>query len=134
MREKGYAVDQERLARFAKAMGHPARIAILDFLARQESCFFGDIHEVLPISKATVSQHLKELKDAGLIQGEIETPKVRYCINRENWEIASRLFGAFWGRPVCKNESCCEYSYPAGRRKRPFFSRLMFVVLRNTNI
>ena len=104
MREKGYAVDQERLARFAKAMGHPARIAILDFLARQESCFFGDIHEVLPISKATVSQHLKELKDAGLI----ETPKVRYCINRENWEIASRLFGAFWGRPVCKKESCCE--------------------------
>ena len=77
-------------------------------LARQESCFFGDIHEVLPISKATVSQHLKELKDAGLIQGEIETPKVRYCINRENWEIASRLFGAFWGRPVCKKESCCE--------------------------
>ncbi len=108
MREKGYAVDQERLARFAKAIGHPARIAILDFLARQESCFFGDIHEVLPISKATVSQHLKELKDAGLIQGEIETPKVRYCINRENWEIASRLFGAFWGRPVCKKESCCE--------------------------
>ena len=77
MSEKGYTVDQERLARFAKAMGHPARIAILEFLARQECCFFGDIHEVLPISKATVSQHLKELKEAGLIQGEIETPKVR---------------------------------------------------------
>ncbi|UKI17718.1 MAG: helix-turn-helix domain-containing protein [Bacteroidales bacterium] len=96
-------------ARFAKAMGHPARIAILDFSGPAgELLFFGDIHEVLPISKATVSQHLKELKDAGLIQGEIETPKVRYCINRENWEIASRLFGAFWGRPVCKKESCCE--------------------------
>ena len=108
MREKGYAVDQERLARFAKAMGHPARIAILDFLARQESCFFGDIHEVLPISKATVSQHLKEWKVAGLIQGEIQPPKVRYGIKRENWEIAARLFGAFWGRPVCKKESCCE--------------------------
>ena len=71
-------------------------------------CFFGDIHEVLPISKATVSQHLKELKDAGLIQGEIETPKVKYCINRENWKIASTLFAGFFGQCVCKKESCCE--------------------------
>lgn len=54
--------------------------------------FFGDIHEELPIAKATVSQHLKELKESGLIQGEIETPKVKYCINRENWKIASMLF------------------------------------------
>lgn len=108
MDKKEYTVDQERLARFAKAMGHPARIAILEFLASQDSCFFGDIHEVLPISKATVSQHLKELKDAGLIQGEIETPKVRYCINRENWEIASIMFDSFWKRPVCKKSSCCE--------------------------
>ena len=76
-------------------MGHPARMAILSFLAKQESCFFGDIHEELPIAKATVSQHLKELKDAGLIQGEIETPKVRYCINKENWELARKLFAAF---------------------------------------
>ena len=76
----------EKMARFAKAMGHPARIAILQFLASQECCFFGDIHEELPIAKATVSQHLKELKEAGLIQGEIEAPKVRYCINKENSE------------------------------------------------
>lgn len=87
MKEKQYTVEQEQIARFAKAMGHPARMAILSFLAKQESCFFGDIHEELPIAKATVSQHLKELKDAGLIQGEIETPKVRYCINKENWEL-----------------------------------------------
>ena len=73
MKEKQYTVEQEQIARFAKAMGHPARMAILSFLAKQESCFFGDIHEELPIAKATVSQHLKELKDAGLIQGEIET-------------------------------------------------------------
>ena len=78
MKDKPYTVEQEQIARFAKAMGHPARMAILAFLANQESCFFGDIHEVLPIAKATVSQHLKELKEAGLIQGEIETPKVRY--------------------------------------------------------
>lgn len=96
MKEKQYTVEQEQIARFAKAMGHPARMAILSFLAKQESCFFGDIHEELPIAKATVSQHLKELKDAGLIQGEIETPKVRYCINKENWELARKLFAAFW--------------------------------------
>ena len=80
MANKDYSIRQEQLARFAKAMGHPARIAILQFLAKQETCYFGDIHEELPIAKATVSQHLKELKDAGLIQGEVEPPKVKYCI------------------------------------------------------
>lgn len=93
--------DQESIARFAKALGHPTRIEILVYLASQDSCFFGDIHDELPIAKSTVSQHLKELKDAGLIQGEIETPKVRYCINKENWEIARKLienlFGIFKG-------------------------------------
>lgn len=108
MTNKAYSPEQERLARFAKAMGHPARIAILNFLARQETCYFGDIHEELPIAKATVSQHLKELKDAGLIQGEIETPKVKYCINRENWKLASTLFADFFGRCACKKKSCCE--------------------------
>ena len=78
MIKKKYTEEQEKLARFAKAMGHPARIAILQFLASQECCFFGDIHEKLPIAKATVSQHLKELKEAGLIQGEIKTPKILY--------------------------------------------------------
>lgn len=107
MIQKKYSEEQERMARFAKAMGHPARMAILQFLARQESCFFGDIHEELPIAKATVSQHLKELKDAGLIQGEIEAPKVKYCINRENWEIARRMFADFFGQPLCKKEWCC---------------------------
>lgn len=68
MSPKAYTEQEEQLARFAKAMGHPARMAILRFLAGQDSCFFGDIHEVLPIAKATVSQHLKELKAAGLIQ------------------------------------------------------------------
>ena len=105
--KKVYTEKQERMARFAKALGHPARIAIMQFLARQEQCYFGDIHEELPIAKATVSQHLKELKDAGLIQGEIEAPKVKYCINRENWEIARRMFADFFGQPLCKKEGCC---------------------------
>lgn len=76
--------EQERLARYAKAMGHPTRVPILNFLAQRNECFFGDIHEVLPIAKATVSQHLSELKEAGLIQGTIDPPKVKYCINPEN--------------------------------------------------
>jgi len=108
MKDKQYALEEEQIARFAKAMGHPARIAILNFLAKQKTCYFGEIHEELPISKATVSQHLKELKDAGLIQGEIETPKVKYCINRENWGIANNLFGTFFGELTCKGKKCCQ--------------------------
>ena len=99
-KNKDYTIDNEQLARFAKAMGHPARITILQFLSSMDSCYFGDIHNELPIAKATVSQHLKELKDAGLIQGEIETPKVKYCINRENWAKAQVYFGEFF--------ACCE--------------------------
>ena len=105
MENKKYSDEQIQIARFAKAMGHPARMAILDFLAEQENCYFGDIHEELPIAKATVSQHLKELKQAGLIQGEIETPKVKYCINRENWALASRLFANFFCE--CKTKKTC---------------------------
>lgn len=106
--KKEYTATQEQLARFAKALGHPARIAIMNFLTKQETCYFGDIHEELPIAKATVSQHLKELKDAGLIQGEVETPKVKYCINQENWKLASRLFADFFGQAICKSKGCCE--------------------------
>lgn len=106
MVEKKYTDEEEKLARFAKAMGHPARIAILNFLANQKCCFFGDINDELPIAKATVSQHLKELKDAGLIQGEIETPKVRYCINRENWMLAKAMFAEFFDQSVCKKGEC----------------------------
>jgi Predicted transcriptional regulators len=105
-KDKEYTAEQEQIARFAKAMGHPARMAILDFLASQESCFFGDIHDELPIAKATVSQHLKELKDAGLIQGEIEAPKVRYCIDKENWAKAKNLFGEFFNKKDIK-KNCC---------------------------
>ncbi|MCM1035163.1 MAG: winged helix-turn-helix domain-containing protein [Paludibacter sp.] len=106
MENKEYTTKQEQLARFAKAMGHPTRLAILHFLVKQKCCFFGDIHDVLPISKATVSQHLKELKEAGLIQGTIEPPKVRYCINWENWEIASMLFAEFFGQSTSEKGSC----------------------------
>ena len=101
------ASRQEQLARFAKALGHPTRVAIMCFLAQQTSCYFGDIHEELPIAKATVSQHLKELKEAGLIQGEVETPKVKYCINPENWESAKDLLNTLMSCYSQKN-SCCK--------------------------
>lgn len=105
---KDYTIDQEKLARFAKALGHPARIAILKFLARRDTCYFGDIHDELPIAKATVSQHLKELKEAGLIQGEIETPKVKYCICRDNWILAKKMFSAFFSDVVMnEKKDCC---------------------------
>lgn len=102
MANKDYSIRQEQLARFAKAIGHPARIAILQFLAKQETCYFGDIHEELPIAKATVSQHLKELKDAGLIQGEVEAPKVKYCINRDNWQLAKNYLMVSWSNACVK--------------------------------
>jgi DNA-binding transcriptional ArsR family regulator len=90
-----YTDDQQRLARIAKALGHPVRVYIMDFLSKQACCYSGDLSELLPIAKSTLSQHLKELKDAGLIQGEIETPKIRYCLNKENWEEAKSLFKGF---------------------------------------
>ncbi len=109
MTEKKYCIKTETLAQMAKALGHPARIAIMKFLAKQDTCYFGDIHEELPIAKATVSQHLAALKEAGLIQGEIETPKVRYCINKENWEYAKQLFGEFFDMELQKGDNSCCY-------------------------
>lgn len=102
--KKDYSIKAEQIARFAKALAHPARIEILQFLARQRECYFGDIHDELPIAKATVSQHLKELKDAGLIQGTIEAPKVRYCINKQNWQYAHELLCNFFSQDIqgCK--------------------------------
>lgn len=87
--------DQKSLARFAKAMGHPIRMYVLELLSKQTCCYSGDLSEVLPIAKSTLSQHLKELKDAGLIQGEIEAPKIKYCLNQENWRRAQDLFRAY---------------------------------------
>lgn len=84
--------EQEQLARFAKALGHPIRIAILQLLASQTCCFHGDMSELLPVAKSTLSQHLNELKNAGLIQGTFNPPTVKYCINKDNWAIAKRLF------------------------------------------
>nr|WP_297164392.1 metalloregulator ArsR/SmtB family transcription factor [uncultured Dysgonomonas sp.] len=105
MSKKELTADQEQLARFAKALGHPIRIAILEMLANQSCCYHGDMSEILPIAKSTLSQHLNELKDAGLIQGTITLPTVRYCINEENWQKARRMFSVFFIE-INNEESC----------------------------
>lgn len=94
-KEEVLTENQKAIARFAKAMGHPIRMYVLELLSRQTCCYSGDLTDVLPIAKSTLSQHLKELKDAGLIQGEIEAPKIKYCLNRENWNQAKQLFAKF---------------------------------------
>lgn len=86
---------QIRIARYAKAMAHPIRVYVLELLSSQSCCYSGDLSDELPIAKSTLSQHLKELKDAGLIQGEIESPRIKYCINKENWKEAQQLFKQF---------------------------------------
>jgi len=87
--------EQTRLARYAKALSHPVRLYVLELLSQQSCCYSGDLSEILPIAKSTLSQHLKELKNAGLIQGEIEAPKIKYCINSENWTEAQKLLKEF---------------------------------------
>lgn len=83
---------QEKMARYAKALGHPVRVYVMQLLSNQACCYSGDLSEELPIAKSTLSQHLKELKDAGLIQGETEAPRIKYCVNRANWKEAQELF------------------------------------------
>lgn len=87
---------QKRMARYAKALGHPVRVYIMQLLANQSCCYSGDLSQELPIAKSTLSQHLKELKESGLIQGEIKAPRIKYCVNKESWEEAKKLFKDFW--------------------------------------
>lgn len=101
-----FGVKENKAAAYAKALAHPARIAILRFLARQQSCVCGDIVDKLPLSQSTVSQHLKELKEAGLIKGEIDGVKVCYCIDAKEWKAAQDcLNGLFDSYKGC--EECC---------------------------
>nr|MBD3623001.1 winged helix-turn-helix transcriptional regulator [Sunxiuqinia sp.] len=92
MKKEVFTDDQKQLARIARALGHPVRVYIMELLSQQSCCYSDDLSDELPIAKSTLSQHLKELKTAGLIQGEIEVPKIKYCINQKNWELAQDLF------------------------------------------
>lgn len=95
-----YSKKQERLARYSKALSHPARLFILDFIAgnKSKSCYSGDIAKELTIARSTLSQHLTELKSAGLIYGETDPPFIRYCINNEAWEEARKMYKSFLSR------------------------------------
>jgi DNA-binding transcriptional ArsR family regulator len=94
-----FTLKDNRIANYAKALAHPARIAILRLLIQKQACICGDIVDELPLSQSTVSQHLKELKQAGLIKGDIEGAKVCYCIDEKEWKIAkeklNQLFDSF---------------------------------------
>lgn len=100
-----------QLAEYAKALSHPARIAILRHLAERNTCICGEIVDILPLAQSTVSQHLKELKKAGLISGEIEGPRSCYCINRERFIEMMELFGELSSITLKKNpdtdKGCC---------------------------
>ncbi len=102
-----FSVKDNRLARYAKAMGHPARVAILRLLVKRQSCICGDIVDELPIAQSTVSQHLKELKEAGLITGEIEGARVCYCINEKEWNAAQEALGEFFKSHGVMAAKCC---------------------------
>jgi DNA-binding transcriptional ArsR family regulator len=99
-KEKYFTDNQEKLARYGKALSNPVRIFILDYLINNmhKCCYSGDMAKELPIARSTLSEHLVELKKAGLIHGEINPPYIRYCINPECWEEAKTLFANFFKR------------------------------------
>jgi DNA-binding transcriptional ArsR family regulator len=96
---------QNDLAILAKALGHPARVAILQFLIKSKACVCGDIVDELPLSQSTVSQHLSELKKAGLIKGDIDGPSVCYCIDEKTWTRAKKIVGDLFDS--YKGTNCC---------------------------
>lgn len=101
-----FNATENKLAKYAKALAHPARIAILKLLAGKQTCVCGDIVHELPLSQSTVSQHLKELKEAGLIKGEIEGAKVCYCIDEKEWKIAQQWLNEFFNAYE-SGTNCC---------------------------
>lgn len=97
----------QELSRFARIISHPARLAILQYIAKTKTCIAGDISENLPLSRTTVSQHLKELRDLGLIHGTIQGLKINYCLCAQELEKFSDMFSAFF-EPILKSEASCE--------------------------
>ncbi|AXE16579.1 transcriptional regulator [Runella rosea] len=100
-----FSETDNRIADLAKALAHPARVAILRLLAQKKACVCGDLVDELPLSQATVSQHLKELKRIGIIQGSIDPPRVCYCINEQVWEEAEEAFGGVFA--LFSKVGCC---------------------------
>ncbi len=102
-----FTQKEQELAAFAKALSHPARIAILKVLAQRNECICGEIVEILPLAQSTVSQHLKELKNAGLIDGAVDGPRSCYCINWKAFEKFNNEFNHLFLHLKVKNEKAC---------------------------
>lgn len=106
MKKKEYSPEQIEMAALARALGHPARIAIMDYLASVDACICGDIVDELPLAQSTVSQHLKELRNAGLIQGTIEGNAICYCINEETLQKFKDYIRLFSSLKI-EEKTCC---------------------------
>lgn len=106
-KKEEFTLKEQDLADFAKALSHPARIAILKILARRNECICGEIVEVLPLAQSTVSQHLKELKNAGLIDGTVDGPRSCYCINWKTFEKFNNEMSSLFNNLKFKNEKAC---------------------------
>lgn len=106
-KSKEFEESQKELARFARVISHPARLAILQYLAETKTCISGDISDNLPLSRSTVSQHLKELRDIGLIHGEIEGLKINYCLCSTEIGRFLDMFGNFF-EPIRNVDINCE--------------------------
>ena len=102
-----FTSKENKIATYAKAFGHPARIAILKLLIQKQSCICGDIVDELPLSQSTVSQHLKELKEAGLIKGSIEGSRICYCIDDKEWNHAKKYLNQLFDLYITVNNTCC---------------------------
>jgi DNA-binding transcriptional ArsR family regulator len=100
-------VKDNILAKYAKALSHPARVAIIRLIIQKQACICGELVDELPLSQSTVSQHLKELKEAGLIKGEISGPKTCYCIDEEAWNQALERINELFGSYAEKKNKCC---------------------------
>jgi len=96
--------EQNQLASYAKAFAHPARVAILQQIIKNKTCIVGTLANELPLSQSTISQHLKELKNIGIIKGEIEGPSVCYCINDKNWNVARNMLIKLFSEI---DQNCC---------------------------
>ena len=102
-----FTEQQNKIALIAKAIGHPARVAILQHLFKANSCICGDLVNEIGLAQPTISQHLKELKNMKLIKGNIEGTSVCYCIDQETWADVNDLFKSFLGQKINRAGDCC---------------------------
>ena len=102
-----FSEEQNKIAALAKVLGHPARISILQHLFETDTCICGDLVDKIGLAQPTISQHLKELKNIGLIQGSIEGTSVCYCINEQNWTSMKQLLISFLDQDIFPKSECC---------------------------